>query len=116
MILPQPHIDGKLIAAAEERFVRDKHVQNHALRVGEVLPWSRPASSLPTLTWWRSRSPQRSAVRRARWHYAKALLVRPGSRPRRDLMGNRRYKRYRNRSSGAWSNWASIEENQDRAG
>ena len=47
--------------------------------------------------WWRSRSAPISLFGKARWHYAKRYWYAPDRALDALLMGNRRYKRYRNK-------------------
>ncbi len=59
--------------------------------------------------WWPFRLRRSACSSKARWHYAKRYWYAPDRALDAILMGNRRYKRYRNKiQSGAWSNWVSI--------
>ncbi len=92
------YIDGKLIAAAEEeRFVRDKHAKNRmpyesakfCLEQAGIKPSDVDVVAIPFAPI--------SLFGKARWHYAKRYWYAPDRALDAILMGNRRYKRYRNK-------------------
>ena len=92
------YIDGKLVAAAEEeRFVRDKHAKNRmpyesakfCLEQAGIKPCDVDVVAIPF-------APV-SLFGKARWHYAKRYWYAPDRALDAILMGNRRYKRYRNK-------------------
>eukprot|EP01133_Synstelium_polycarpum_P000799 gene799-913_t len=92
------YIDGKLIAAAEEeRFVRDKHAKNRmpyesakfCLEQAGIKPSDVDVVAIPFAPI--------SLFGEARWHYAKRYWYAPDRALDAILMGNRRYKRYRNK-------------------
>ena len=92
------YIDGKLVAAAEEeRFVRDKHAKNRmpyesakfCLEQAGIKPSDVDVVAIPFAPI--------SLFGKARWQYAKRYWYAPDRALDAILMGNRRYKRYRNK-------------------
>ncbi|MDR1425061.1 MAG: carbamoyltransferase [Azoarcus sp.] len=92
------YIDGKLVAAAEEeRFVRDKHAKNRmpyeaakfCLAQAGIKPADVDIVAIPYAPI--------SIMGRARWHYARRYLYAPDRSLDALLMGNRRFRRYRQR-------------------
>lgn len=92
------YIDGKLVAAVEEeRFLRDKHAKNKmpvesvrfCLKQAGITPDQVDRVAIPFAPI--------SLFSKARWHYAKRYWYAPDRSADALLMGNRRFKRYKNR-------------------